>query len=74
MHETWHEVQKPSSSCRICFDKKLQDTDTAHIKFVGAANAWLAIVAGLADGRVVVIRGDACLVGRLLPTASCVLT
>lgn len=45
-----------------------------HIKLVGAANAWLAVVAGLADGRVVVIRGDACLVAWLLPTTSCMNT
>jgi len=26
-----------------------------HLKLVGASNAWLAIVAGLADGCIVVI-------------------
>ena len=48
--------------------------DTAHIKLAGAANAWLAVIAGLADGCVVVIRSDACLIARLIPTTSCVLS
>ena len=36
-----------------------------HLELVGPADAWLAVGAGLADGRVVVVAGDHAAVDRV---------
>ena len=42
----------------------------ADLKLVGASNPGLAVVASFADWCIVVIRGDACLIGDVISSAT----